>query len=130
MRLEGGEEIRIPSAGKIYVVGNIKKPGVFLIKDSQETSVLKALAFSEGLAPYATKMAYIYRQEGGTGGKSEIPIELTKIMTRKAPDVQLQANDILYIPDNKGKRDFNTAMEKVVMIGGGVAGALVYTLAR
>lgn len=130
MHLEGGEEVRVPNAGKVYVVGNIKKPGVFLIKDSAETSVLKALAYSEGLAPYAQKMAYIYRTEGASGGKNEIPIELSKIMERKSPDVALLPNDVLYIPDNKGKRDFNTAMEKVLMIGGGVSSALVYTMAH
>src|SRR4051812_13205620 len=104
IKLEGGEEIRVPDAGKVYVVGNIKKPGAFPIKDATETTVLKALALSEGLMPYATKMAYIYRQEGGTGGKSEIPIELSKIMKRQAPDVPMMANDILYIPDNSGRR--------------------------
>jgi len=130
LRLEGGEEVRVPDAGRIFVVGNIKKPGTFPIKDSSESSVLKALAFSEGLMPYAADLAYIYRQEGGVGGKNEIPIELKKIMERKSPDVVLLTNDILYIPDNKGRRSAMNALEKALLIGGGLAGALIYTLAR
>lgn len=129
VRLEGGEEIRVPDAGKVYVVGNIKQPGSFPIKDGTETTVLKALAMSQGLMPFATKNAYIYRQEAN-GGKNEIPIELTKIMERKAPDVPLLANDILYIPDNKGRRNVVTAMEKVLGIGGALGAAAIYTTTR
>lgn len=129
IKLEGGEEIRIPDAGKIYVVGNVKKPGAFPIRDTAESSVLKSLALSEGLMPYALKTAYIYRREAGSGGNSEIQVDLEKIMQRKVPDVPLLANDILYIPDNKGRRNLASVMEKVVAIGGGAAVATIY-LAR
>jgi polysaccharide export outer membrane protein len=101
--LAGGEEIRVPEAGKVFVVGNVKKPGAFPLQDNSEISILKALALSEGLTAFAAKQAFIYRREGN-GAKNEIPIELKKIMDRKAPDVPLLANDILYIPDRSGKR--------------------------
>ena len=50
-------------------------------------------------------------------------------LKRKAADVPLQANDILYIPDNKGKRSFARVMETVAAVGGGAAVASIY-LAR
>jgi polysaccharide biosynthesis/export protein len=128
LRLFGGEEIRVPDAGKIYVVGNIKKPGVFPIRDDSESSVLRILALTEGLVPFATKTAYIYRQEGGTKGGTEIPVDLNKIMERKAPDIPLLANDILYIPDNKGRRGMTTAVEKVLLLGGGLGAAAIYAV--
>jgi polysaccharide biosynthesis/export protein len=126
--LAGGEEIRVPEAGKIYIVGNVKKPGAFTLESGSETTVLKAVALSEGLLPFAAKQAFIYRREGGADSKNEIPIELTKIMERKSPDFTLMANDILYIPDNKRQRMTVGALEKLLLIGGGVAGALIYTL--
>ena len=49
MQLEGGEQIRVPEAGRVFVVGNVKKPGAFYITDGSESSVMKALALSEGL---------------------------------------------------------------------------------
>ena len=100
IKLTGGEEVRVPEAGKVFVVGNVKKPGAFAVQDGAETSVLKMLAVAEGLAPFAGKQAYIYRREGN-GAKNEIPIELSKIMDRKAPDATLLPNDVLYIPDNR-----------------------------
>ena len=125
--LNGGEEIRVPENGKVFVVGNVHKPGAFAMQDSGETTVLKMLAMSEGLMPFASKQAYIYRQEGGAGSKAEIPIELKKIMDRKSPDVALAANDILYIPDNSGRRMAMTALEKALSFGSTAgATALVY----
>jgi polysaccharide export outer membrane protein len=126
LKLTGGEEIRVPEAGKIFVVGNVKKPGAFSMQDTAETSVLKAVALAEGLLPYAGKQAYIYRREGGSGSKNEIPVELKQIMDRKAPDATLQANDILYIPDRQGRRTSMAILEKVLMFGAGATTALIY----
>jgi polysaccharide export outer membrane protein len=124
--LTGGEEIRVPEIGKIFVVGNVHKPGAFAMQDAGETTVLKMLAMSEGLMPFASKQAYIYRQQAA-GSKTEIPIELKKIMDRKSPDVTLAANDILYIPDNSGRRTAMAAIEKALAFGSSAgATALVY----
>ena len=49
LKLTGGEEVRVPEAGKVFVVGNVKKPGAFAVQDGSETSVLKMLALAEGL---------------------------------------------------------------------------------
>jgi polysaccharide export outer membrane protein len=125
VKLNGGEEIRVPEAGKIFVLGNVKKPGAFAARDSANTTVLTALAIAEGLTSYAGKQAYIYRREA-SGKKNEIPIELKQIMNRKSPDVPLMADDILYIPDAKGTRAALAAMEKLVLVGSGATSALIY----
>ena len=124
--LHGGEEIRVPEAGKIVVVGNVRKPGAFPVRDSTGGSVLKLVALSEGLMPFAGKVAYIYRRDEA-GAKQEIPVELDKIMQRKAPDVSLRTDDILYIPDNKGRRTTMTVIERVTGFGASTAsGVLIW----
>ncbi len=130
LRLTGGEEIRVPEVGKIYVVGNVKKPGAFAIRDSSDTSVMKLLALSEGLLPYASDQAYVYRREGAAGGKNEISIDLKKIVDRKSPDVTLLANDILYIPEKRGRKATLAAIEKLVMFGSASGAALIYAGVR
>jgi polysaccharide export outer membrane protein len=128
LKLEGGEEIRVPEAGKVFVLGNVKKPGAFPVNDASDTTVLKMLALSEGLMSFTSKVAYIYRREGGTGGKkNEIEIPLQKIVHRKAPDVTLQANDILYIPDDSGRRATATVLDRIAGFGSATAsGVLIY----
>jgi polysaccharide export outer membrane protein len=125
--LDGGEEIRVPELGKIYVVGNVKNPGAFAPGPSG-ASILKVLALAQGLSPYATNEAYIYRVEGGTTSKNEIPVDLKKIMDRKAPDVPLLPNDVLYVPDNHHRRATMDTVKIVVGLGGIAVAALIYTL--
>jgi len=129
VHLTGGEEIRVPTAGKIFVVGNVKAAGAFTLQDSGETTLLKALALAGGLAPYPGKQAYIIRREAN-GAKNELPVELAKIIGRKAPDVPLQADDILYVPDATGRRATLAALEKVLAYGTGATAALIYAGVR
>ena len=124
-RLTGGEEIRVPEAGRVYVVGSVKHPGAFTLRDASETSVLKVLALAEGLIPFASKEAYIFRRRDGTESKSEIAIALSKIMGRKSPDVMLAVDDILYVPDSKGRRLSVSALERIAGFGAATSSGLL-----
>jgi polysaccharide export outer membrane protein len=127
LTLTGGEEIRVPEIGKIYVMGNVKKSGAYPVQDGSDTTVRQMLALAEGLAPYANKEAYIYRREA-SGNKNEIVVPLDKIMRRQAPDITLTADDILYVPENRGKRLGLGALEKILAFGTTAgATALIYT---
>jgi polysaccharide export outer membrane protein len=124
--LHGGELVRVPQAGRVFVVGDVKKPGSFFITDGSQSSIMKALALSEGLGDHAAHTAYIYRQEGGAAGRNEIPVSLKKIMDRKSPDVDLEANDILYIPDSNGRRISAKVLETMVGAGSVLGSAALY----
>jgi polysaccharide biosynthesis/export protein len=127
LKLTGGEEIRVPDVGKIYVVGTVQRPGAFPVQSGSETTVLQMLALAEGLARFASKQAYIYRLDSATGTKNEIQVPLDKILGRKAGDVPLQPNDILYVPDNSGRRLTVGVIEKIAGFGATTAsGVLVY----
>jgi polysaccharide export outer membrane protein len=125
LSLTGGEEVRVPEVGKVYVVGNVKRPGAFRVEGASGTTVLKTMALAEGLAPYAAKQAFLYRREAGSGGKNEITIELKDILDRKSPDVPLEADDILYIPDNARRRMTLGALEKLIGFGGATASGML-----
>jgi polysaccharide export outer membrane protein len=121
--LTGGEQILVPEASKVYVAGYVKMPNAYKVQDG--SSVMQILALSQGLAPFAGKVAYIYRPDG-SGNRTEIAVPLGKILDRKAPDVPLLANDIFYVPDSKGKRISLTALEKIAPFGAIVGSALIY----
>jgi polysaccharide export outer membrane protein len=129
LTLEGGEEIRIPEVGRVFIVGNVLKPGSLPLNDAGGMTVMKALAMSEGLTRFATKQAYIYRP--ADGAKKEVLVELRKIMDRKSPDVELQAGDIFYVPDNRKGRMTSNVIDKIVSFGAGTAsGAIVLSSNR
>jgi polysaccharide biosynthesis/export protein len=124
-RLSGGEEIRVPEAGRVFVAGSVKNPGVFTMKDGSDTGVLKVLALAGGLIPFSAKEAYIYRRKPGAETKAEIPIPLARIMSRKSPDVPLSPGDILYVPDAKGRRLSAAALERITGFGAATTSGLL-----
>jgi polysaccharide export outer membrane protein len=125
--LYGGEEIRVPAAGRVFVIGNVKRPGAFVLRDGEEGTVMEMLALAEGLAPYPAKQAFIYRR-GQNGSRTEVPVELESILKRKHADVVVLPDDIVYIPDNKNRRLTMAALERVVMFGSTAgATALIYS---
>ena len=124
LRLTGNEEVRVPVAGKIFVLGNIRKPGGFPVRDPADKTVLKMVALSEGLMPFSQKTAYIVRRREGEAAQ-EIPIELAKIMERKSPDVPLEVGDILYVPDNKSRRNTMNIVDRLAGFGSATASGLV-----
>jgi polysaccharide export outer membrane protein len=124
--LTGGEEIRVPDAGKITVLVNVQRPGAFPVRESCDLTVWTLVALSEGLLPYAEKVAYVVRRDEN-GVAQEIPIELDRIMKRQAPDEKLEAGDILYIPDNKTRRTTMSVIDRVTSFGASTAsGVLIW----
>jgi polysaccharide export outer membrane protein len=128
--LDGGEEVRVPQIGRIFVVGNVKHPGAFKIEDGFGLTLLKVLAMAEGLMPYAAKQAFIYRHgdAASPASQQEVAIDLRKILDRKQPDVALSANDILYIPDNRSARLTMTTIDRAIGFASTTAsGFLIYS---
>ncbi len=127
VKLIGNEEVRVPEAGRIFVAGNVKKPGSFVMQNNSDTTVVKALAMSEGLDAYSAKLAYIYRESGPGKPREEISVPLSQIMARKAPDVVLQPDDIVYVPVDNGKRLTAKVLEQLAGFGSTTAaGVLIY----
>ncbi|HEX5432155.1 MAG TPA: polysaccharide biosynthesis/export family protein [Bryobacteraceae bacterium] len=105
----------------VYVLGEVKKPGGFNIGERPHLSVLEALSLAEGpTSGAATKKARILRQEEGVQRK-EIPVDASKILSAKAPDIALEPGDILLIPVNQPRNVAIRALETAVNIGSGIA---------
>ncbi len=124
--LSGGEEISVPTAGRVFILGNVKRPGAFPLRDASEGTILQMLALAEGLTSFSTREVYIYRL-AADGLRSEIAVNLESILKRKAPDVAVLPDDILHIPDNKNRRLGMAAIEKLLLFGSTAgATALIY----
>jgi polysaccharide biosynthesis/export protein len=124
--LQSGDVVRVPEAGRFYVVGNVKSPGTYPIKEGTESSVMKAMALSQGLSSYWAHTAYIYRIANGSETRTEIPIPLKDILKRNAPDMPLMANDILYIPEASGRKATLTTLDRTLMLAASYGTVLLY----
>src|SRR5208283_293609 len=96
-----GDQVKVSRAGIVYVVGQVRKPGGFVLKTNENISVLQAIALAEGMTPNSKgKEARIILAGGTNGPPKEVPINLDKIMAGKAPDPLLKPNDVLFVPNS------------------------------
>src|SRR5262249_47611301 len=99
------DEISVSQAEVVYVVGDVHKPGGFTLSRRKTVSAVEALSLAEGpLTTAAPQHARILRAGDGDSTRKQIPIDMKKILSGKAPDVELQPQDVLFIPDNTAKR--------------------------
>ncbi|HYG99968.1 MAG TPA: polysaccharide biosynthesis/export family protein [Terriglobales bacterium] len=114
-----GDTVRVSKAGIVYVVGNVKQPGGFVM-DNQDLSVLQAVALAQGVMPDSSLNSSKLIRKTPDGQQQEIPIKLKDVLSSKAPDVALKADDILFIPSNPaasaGKRGLQAALQVITGI--------------
>lgn len=114
-----GDTVVIQKAGVVYVVGDVRMPGGFIM-DKPALTVLQALAMAQGANPTAKlDSARLIRRSGDQ--RQEVPIELKKILASRAPDINMQADDILFVPNSAAKSAMRRGLEAIVQTATGVA---------
>ena len=113
-----GDTITVPRAPIIYVVGDVGHPSGLLV-DNGTLTVLQALALAGGTNKTAKLGAARIIRKSPTG-VVENKLEIKKMLEAKAPDVPLQADDILFISVSGAKivaaRSFEAAMSMATAV--------------
>jgi polysaccharide export outer membrane protein len=117
-----GDIVKVPRAGIVYVVGEVQKPGGFVLQNNENISVLQALALAMGPThTSAISQSRIIRTDPATGERIEIPMNLGKILSGKAPDRLLQAKDIVFVPNSAAKSELYKGSVAALQTASGVA---------
>jgi polysaccharide export outer membrane protein len=120
IQIRPNDVISVPRADLVYVLGEVKKPGGFIVTDRDNLSVLQALALAEGLGKTSSAAnSKILRAVPGSS-RTEIPINVKKILNGKESDVALKPDDILFIPNSSAKTFVTKAIEGAIAAGTGV----------
>ena len=123
--VQPGDIIIIPEADQAFVVGNVLKPMAIPLRDP--VTVTQAIAMAGGTqADTRRDKIRIVRQAPGGLEKKEMFVDLKAIEKRQATDVVLQANDIVDVPTNSGKRLLKTFVGAVVPAIGQLPTRVVY----
>lgn len=115
--------VTIPKAKMVYVVGDIGRPGGYILDGhSSSISVLQALALAGGVnkTSHASQSRILRAGSDGTQ-RTERTIDLQKILANKAPDVELHADDILFVPNSAAKNAGIRALQMAADVGTGLA---------
>lgn len=114
--------ISVPKAEMVYVIGDVRRSGGFVLGEHQSISVLQALSLAEGLNGTAdTRHAKILRLKREADQREELTVDVKSLLSGRKQDVSLQADDILFIPGSTGKKAALRAVEAVVQAGTGMA---------
>ena len=114
--------ISVPRGEMVYVVGEVQKAGGFLL-DGQHSSltVLQAVALAGGLNNVASPQhSKIIRKRADTNERSEVMIDLKKILNGTATDVELGTDDVLFVPSSTTKKASVRAIEAIIQTASGV----------
>ena len=103
-----GDTIVVPAAPIVYVLGEVGKPGGYVLGSGMNgVTVLRVVAAAGGPSRDAsvgkTKML-----RKTPHGLEQVPVPLKKILNAKAPDVPLEADDIIFIPNSHLKQVLST----------------------
>lgn len=111
--IESGDTVIVPKAGQVYVVGDVVRPGEYLMDHDEQLTIVQALALAQGANRTAQlKHSMILRKT--ETGRTQIPVDVQKVLTMKSKDLALIDNDILFIPVSGAKRALNRSIEAIL----------------
>ena len=121
--LSAGDSIIISQAGIVYVLGDVTRPGGFMLDREDTLTIMQALALAQGtLSTAAKSSAKLIRTTAK--GREEIPVNLKAILKSKSTDLAMQTNDILFVPGSTTKG----VLKGVQSVLPGAAAASIYRI--
>jgi polysaccharide biosynthesis/export protein len=101
LTLTEGDVVVVPSGASnlIYVTGNVKKAGSFRVSEGEKLTVYGAILQSGGFGPWADKSKVHLLRSLPDGSKAKLPVSIKDVEKGRRPDVVMQANDIIVVPE-------------------------------
>ena len=112
--------ISVSKAEMVYVIGDVRRQGGFVLGEHESLSVLHALSLAEGWERTAAPQNARIIRPSKTGTNQETPVDIRKVLKGQAADLSLHGEDILFIPGSTGKRAAIRALESALQTGSGV----------
>jgi len=117
VEVQPGDRVVALRAGVVYVIGDVGKPGGYVV-DGNGVTVVQALALAQGMNRTAKSSGMLIRQAGAE--RTETQLALTKILENKAPDHKLQDGDIVYVPMSGAKDWTNKGVSAAIQMAVGM----------
>jgi polysaccharide export outer membrane protein len=110
--LQPGDTVVVPRAGIIYVLGEVNRPGGYVINATGGITVLQIVAVAGGPTHFASagKTRLLRHTESGF---QEQQIDVKKLLRGKLADISVRDQDILFIPTS----GFKTAVNSATLVG-------------
>ena len=110
-----GDTVVVSKAGIVYVLGEVNRPGGFVMEDNKITAS-QVLAMASGpthLAALDGTKVIRHTPEG----LKDIPLQLKKILEAKTSDVVLLPDDIIWVPGSRTKALASSTISSIISTG-------------
>jgi polysaccharide export outer membrane protein len=97
------DTITVPRAGIVYVLGGVNRPGGYIMQEDGALDVAQALSMAYGTTLNAAVGSIRVVRKHSNGTLETIPISYRKVTSGKEKPMELQAEDIVYVPVSKIK---------------------------
>ena len=106
--LQPGDTVVVPKAGIVYVLGEVTRPGGYVLNSTGGITVLQVVAAAGGPTHLASagKTRLLRRTETGF---QEQGVNLKKLLRGKTGDLAVHDQDILFIPTSGVKTALNAS---------------------
>jgi polysaccharide biosynthesis/export protein len=111
-----GDAVSVERAGVVYVVGEVGRPGAFPLGAGAQLTALQAIALGGGLRRTASRRRAVVVRTGATGERTTIPIDVARAASGDAPDLKLESDDIVYVPNSTGRMISLGALDVMVRV--------------
>jgi polysaccharide export outer membrane protein len=89
-------QVTSPKSHKIYVLGEVLRPGVYLLENP--TTATEAIGLAGGFNLSAKRNKVLLMRRKGDGLSKPVVLQMGTGDIQKGGDVNLQAGDVLYVP--------------------------------
>jgi polysaccharide export outer membrane protein len=105
-----GDSVLVPRAGIIYVLGAVNRPGGYVMQEDGRLNVAEALALSGGTLLQADTGGLRVVRRNPDGTVLDFPLSYNGIAKGTQTPLQLQAQDIVYVPMSKAKAALSSTL--------------------
>jgi polysaccharide export outer membrane protein len=105
-----GDSILVPRAGIVYVLGAVNRPGGYVMQEDGKLNVAEALALSGGTVLDANTGGLRVIRRNPDGTVLDFPLSYNAIAKGTQTPLQLEPQDIVYVPMSKAKNAFTSTL--------------------
>jgi polysaccharide export outer membrane protein len=121
-----GDTVLVPKAGIVYVLGDVNRPGGYLMNNNEsKMTLLEALALAGGVAKTAKQHNARLIRKQGSDSFVDRKLSVKDLQEGKVPDIAMQAGDVIYIPFSFGR---NLAILGAGSIAAAATSASIYAI--
>ncbi|MGA2335559.1 MAG: polysaccharide biosynthesis/export family protein [Terriglobales bacterium] len=123
VELHPGDTVFVAKAAMVYVIGEVTKPGGYILNSTGAVTVLQLVAAAGG-PTHAAAVGGTRMLRRTPNGLQELPVPLKALLRGKAADIPVSAEDIIFVPSSRMK-EFVSAS---TLVASSTASAAVYRI--